>query len=166
MRGVRSIAFVALTAMFLACGGGGDGGGGGPTAPPPVPQVAGNWTGVWMADGFPFDVELSINQSGSNLTGTFALLGGEIPITGTVSSALMTWQFSGTDCATLTGSASILSQAPTTMNGTIDLNFLQCPDDPDRFFGPVTWTRAAAGSKQGRPSTLKELTAALAERRK
>src|SRR5688572_25610444 len=103
MRRVRSIAFVALMAMFLACGGG-DGGGGGPTTPPPVQQIAGHWTGVWNASGLPTDVDLFLNQSGSTLTGTFAALGQELPLTGTVTPTLMRWEaVSVLPCESITG---------------------------------------------------------------
>lgn len=164
MRGVRSIAFIALTAMFLACGGG-DGGGGGPTAPPPLPQIAGHWTGVWDSSGLPTEVDLFLNQSGSTLTGTFATLGEEVQITGTVAPTFMTWEAAlPLSCESITGNADLLTQAPKTMSGTIDLNATRCPF-PSRFFGPVTWRRATSQAKQGRPGRVEDLTAALAERR-
>jgi hypothetical protein len=165
MRGVRSIAFLALTAMFLACGGG-DGGGGGPTAPPPlVPQIAGHWTSVWNASGLPTDVDLFLNQSGSNLTGTFAALGLEFQLTGTVTPTLMKWEaVSVLPCESITGDAVLLNQAPTMMSGAIDLNATRCPF-PDRYAGSVTWRRAASQAKQGRPGNLKDLASALAEKR-
>ncbi|HEV2855064.1 MAG TPA: hypothetical protein VHC97_19885 [Thermoanaerobaculia bacterium] len=165
MRGVRSIGFVALIAMFLACGGG-DGGGGGPTAPPPVPQIAGHWEGVWNASGLLTDVDLFLNQSGSTLTGTFATLGEELQLTGTVTPTLMKWEaISVLPCESITGDAGLLNEAPTMMSGTIDVNATRCPF-PDRFAGPVTWRRAASQAKQGRPGRVEDLAAALAERRR
>jgi hypothetical protein len=143
MRGLHSFAFVALTATFLACGGGDGYGGGGPTAPPPpVPQIAGHWVGEWFVNGQLFSgVEMSINQSGSNLTGTFDLTGDLLEIRGTVSPTLMRWEVPGFSCGSITGDGALTSQAPTTMNGAIDWNFILCTS-PERYSGPVTWRRA------------------------
>src|SRR5687767_335800 len=108
MRGVRSIASVTLTAIFLACGGG-DGGGGGPTAPPPVPQIAGHWEGVWIASDFSLEADLVLLQSGSTLTGTFDVVGDPLQITGTVTPTLMRWQVVGFTCGSITGEGALES---------------------------------------------------------
>jgi hypothetical protein len=128
--------------MFLSCGGGDGYGGGGPTDPPPVPQIAGNWVGEWFVDGQLFFVaKMSINQSGSNFTGTFDVNRGPLQITGTVSPTLMRWEVLGFSCGSITGDGALTSQAPTTMNGAIDWNFMFCTS-PERYSGPVTWRRA------------------------
>ncbi len=150
MRGVRSFAFIVLTAMFLACGGDGDDGG--LTAPPPpVPQIAGHWVGDWLVNGELFGVvEMSINQSGSNLTGTFDLIGDPLEITGTVSPTLMRWEVPGFSCGSITGNSALENQAPTTMSGTIDWNFILCTS-PERYSGTVTWRRTGTQAKQAYP---------------
>lgn len=74
-----------LVVAALACGGGG--GGGSPSAPPPPATVTGQWNGTWsltgvnptnhcvaqfysLAIGTPIDGRVTMNQSGSNVTGT------------------------------------------------------------------------------------------------
>lgn len=88
MRTGRLSVLGTLMMAALACGGGG--GGGSPSAPPPPTTVSGQWNGTFtisgvnptnhcvaqfysQAIGVPADVRGTLNQSGSNVTGTFVV---------------------------------------------------------------------------------------------
>jgi hypothetical protein len=158
---MRGRLFVLLAgALLLGCGGGG--GGNGPTEPSGIPQVAGAWNGSWDIGGVGFDTTLQLTQNGGALTGTFALVGVPLNITGTIdSSRHLAWQAVGGGCGSLTGVGTANGLSPTRIDGSIDLNTLGCTN-PSRTQGPVVWQRASSGAAvTGKLGTVEDLRRAL-----
>ncbi len=158
--------FLVLGVALLGCGGGGSGGSS-PTETSGTAQVAGTWNGSWSVAGVGITTQMVLTQNGSNIAGTFSLLGAPFPIQGTADNSLkISWHEVGGGCGTLTGDGTANGLNPTWIDGTIDINTLGCTNG-QHVNGPVTWTKAAAAaaSPAGKRLTLEELARAIAKLR-
>jgi hypothetical protein len=140
LRGVFAVPCLCA-ALAVGCGGGGHS----PTEAPKIASVAGNWAGSWSVAGIPFPLVpvLSLNQSGTTVTGTISLLGNTAQLSGAVSGLTFNWQIVDGGCGTFNGTSNLPSFEPSTMSGIIVLSTLGCVN-PDFETGPVTWSRGSS----------------------
>ncbi|XPS87974.1 tetratricopeptide repeat domain protein [Desulfosarcina variabilis str. Montpellier] len=139
---VGGAALIGGGAAALGGGGGGDDGGGSSDAP----DVAGNWRGTWTdSDGNSGDIVLSIEQSGTSLTGNAAVNGSECISTGTISGTISDTTLnvtitSGTDRASFRAP---FSENTSDINGTFDFEAGACAGDTGSFSMTQTETGGA-----------------------
>lgn len=98
MHTMRQAAALLLVAITAACGGSSSS----PTAPTPPPppppaQVAGQWSGTLeTANYIPLPVFVTLNQSGTTVTGTWASQTGSAGIAGNINGTVDQTTFTGT----------------------------------------------------------------------
>ena len=141
---VGGAALIGGGAAALGGGGGGDDDGGGGSSD--APDVAGNWRGTWTdSDGNSGDIVLSIEQSGTSLTGNAAVNGSECISTGTISGTISDTTLnvtitSGTDRASFRAP---YSENTSDINGTFDFEAGACAGDTGSFSMTQTETGGA-----------------------
>ena len=157
----KRMAFLAITALLVACGGGG--GHGGSPSEPQVANVAGHWTGQWSTAGLAITSTMNLTQSGSSISGNITVLGSTLQLTGSVGSSSLSWQVVGGGCGSFTGSTTFGGLNPTSMNGTQTLDTRGC-SSPGFYTGAIAWTRGGLAGAAAQPGKIDDVSAAIAAR--
>jgi hypothetical protein len=135
---MRRLSILGVLVFIWAC----NQGGGGPTAPSGIAELSGSWVGDWTTgDGVVHPV-LLVNQGGESFTGTFNLDGVTIAISGSIGSDRFSWTGAVPLCGALRGDGSYAGASPAQIDGSVNLNTLDCPDRRLNQ-GPIVWRRSS-----------------------
>jgi hypothetical protein len=103
---------------------------------------------------------MSLTQTGSNLSGSVTIFTNTFPITGTATTAGMSWSIPSGTCGSLKGTGSATSPSPTQLAGSITLDTRGCASG-SFFDGPILWVRGASAVTQKGSGSLQDLVAEL-----
>lgn len=159
---LRVVLVTIALATSIGCGGGG-GGGGSPTAPPPpvqYPQIAGSWTGNWIAancaGGRAISVgfQMQLSQTAGSVTGIATMFSIPLQVRGTVSPRYpdgngdLKWEVvPGTAGCGFVSGQYLISDSDSKMQGTHTLDTAGCVD-PSCYRGTATLTKMFASSSE------------------